>query len=165
MGVRPKKKLFPKKLRKTIPDSVVTFFFHFWAPYALTARKGPMGLVGWLVGCLLARRASSTLVSDDLINRLKYYVLQLSDPYQDLILGPSWGGCFYLFSVSIWLFSFFCFPPGQCGFGQCWRGKLVLVEFVQEKLFWSLLASKTGIWPKHLSDWSDLSRKSSFGLI
>ena len=53
-------------------------------------------------------------------------------------------GLFLSFSVSIWLFSFFCFPPGQCGFGQFWRKKLVLVEFGQEKWFWSLFAGKTG---------------------
>ena len=31
-GVRPKKKLFPRKLRKSLPDSVVTFFFGFGTP-------------------------------------------------------------------------------------------------------------------------------------
>ena len=46
-----------------------------------------MGLVACClllgVACLLllARRASYTLVSNNLINRLKYYVLQLGDPY------------------------------------------------------------------------------------
>ena len=49
VGVRPNFFL-AIKLRNTIPDSAVTFFFHFWAPYALPARKGPMGLVA----CLLA---------------------------------------------------------------------------------------------------------------
>ena len=31
-GVRPKKKLFPRKLRKSIPDGVVAFFFGFGTP-------------------------------------------------------------------------------------------------------------------------------------
>ena len=31
-GVRPKKKLYPRKLRKSIPDSVVTFFSGFGTP-------------------------------------------------------------------------------------------------------------------------------------
>ena len=52
-------KLFPRKSRKTIPDSVATFFFDLGTPVALRTRKGPAGLVG----CLLARRAGSTLVS------------------------------------------------------------------------------------------------------
>ena len=54
VGVRPrKKKLFPRKLRKTIPDSVVTFFFDFTTPVALGPRKGPAGLA-CLLTCLLA---------------------------------------------------------------------------------------------------------------
>ena len=47
-----------------------------------------------------------------MINRLKYYVLQLGDPNQDWVLGPSWRGFVSLFSVSMRLFVFFCFPPG-----------------------------------------------------
>ena len=34
-----------------------------------------------MLACLVARRASSTLVPNNLIDRLKYYVLQLGDPY------------------------------------------------------------------------------------
>ena len=44
-----------------------------------------MGLVAC---CLLARQASSTLVSNNLINRLKYYVLQLGDPNPTLVPSP-----------------------------------------------------------------------------
>ena len=34
-----------------------------------------------MLACLVARRASSALVPNILINRLKYYILQLGDPY------------------------------------------------------------------------------------
>ena len=50
-----------RNLRKTFPDSVVTFFFDFGTAVALGPRKGPAGLVACLL-LLLARRASSTLV-------------------------------------------------------------------------------------------------------
>ena len=97
-GVRPKKKLFPRKLRKSIPDSVVTFFFGFGTPSAPQSKKGPVGSLGPLA-CLLARLLVACLLQvqapprdpNNWINRLKYYVLQLGDPNpnQDLVLGPS----------------------------------------------------------------------------
>ena len=65
----------------TIPDSVVTFLFDFATRVALGPAKGPEGLAACLL--LLAR------LSNDLINRLKYYVPQLGDPNQDWVLGPS----------------------------------------------------------------------------
>ena len=49
-----------------------------------------------LLSCLLARRASSTLVPNNLINWLKYYVLQLGDPYP----YPIWPGCWLVVVVS-----------------------------------------------------------------
>ena len=45
------KKLSLRKLRKTIPDSVVTFFFNFGTPAALGPRKGPVGLACCLLAC------------------------------------------------------------------------------------------------------------------
>ena len=71
VGVRPEKKLLPRKLQKTILDSVVTFFFDFGIsgfrdPCCSGAGKGPCGasFLGCCCCCccLLARRASSTLV-------------------------------------------------------------------------------------------------------
>ena len=57
VGVQPEKNLFPRKLRQTIPDSLVIFFI--WGPPLLL---GPERALGCYPGCLLARRASSTLV-------------------------------------------------------------------------------------------------------
>ena len=54
-GGPTEKKLFPGQLRKTIPDSVVTFFsFDFGTPSALRTRKGPVELAC----CLLAAAAA-----------------------------------------------------------------------------------------------------------
>ena len=43
------KQVVPRKLQKTIPDSVVTFFSGFGTPVALGPRKGPEGLVACLL--------------------------------------------------------------------------------------------------------------------
>ena len=69
-GGPTKKRLFPRMLRKTVPDSVVTFFSGFGTPFAVGPEKGPEGLA-----CLLDAQAPHSL-----INRLNYYVLQLGDP-------------------------------------------------------------------------------------
>ena len=85
MGVQSAKTQKVKKLRKTIPDSVVTFFFFdFGTPVALGPSKGPAGLAA----CLLLLAATCCFLdaqvppqrSNSVINRLKYYVLELSDP-------------------------------------------------------------------------------------
>ena len=92
--------LFPRKLRKPIPDNVVPFFFEFGTPSALRTRKGPVYLACCLllvacrlllVACLLLDAQAPPWWSNNLINRLKYYVLQLGDPNpnQDWVLGPS----------------------------------------------------------------------------
>ena len=47
--VRAKKNLFPRKLRKTILDSAVTFFFRIWDPFCSADQNGPYG-----ASCLLA---------------------------------------------------------------------------------------------------------------
>ena len=47
-----RKKLFTRKLRKTVPDSVVTFFFRFWDPFCSADQKGPCG-ASLLVACCL----------------------------------------------------------------------------------------------------------------
>ena len=61
----------------TIPGSRGTiFFFDVGAPVAPGPVKGPEGLAC----CWLARRAGSTLVPNNSINRLKSYELQLGDP-------------------------------------------------------------------------------------
>ena len=76
MGVRSAKTKSVEKVWTTIPDSVVTFCFRFREPC--------------LLACLLDAHAP-TQWSNNLINRLKYYVLQLGDPNrnQDWVLGPS----------------------------------------------------------------------------
>ena len=77
-------------MRKTIADSVVTFVSG--TPAALGPAQGPEGLVACLLlaACLLDAQAPPECPSN-LMNRLKYYVLQLGDPNpnQDLVLGPS----------------------------------------------------------------------------
>ena len=93
VGVRPNKKLFQRKLREIVSDSVVTFFW-FLGHFSCADQKGPYG-----AGCLLrvascclllvARRASSILVSNNSINWLKYYELQLGDP-RPLTCAFSW---------------------------------------------------------------------------
>ena len=90
LGVRPKKKLFPRKLRKIIPDSVLTFVFDFGTPSALRTRNGPVELACCLLACLLDAQAPPWW-SNNLINRLKYYALQLGDPNpnQNSASGPS----------------------------------------------------------------------------
>ena len=85
-----------QNVRRNVPDSVVTFFFDFGTPVAPGPEKGPEELVANL---------------HNLINRLTYYVLQLGDPNQDRVLGPSCRGFVSLCSVSMWLFAFFCCPP------------------------------------------------------
>ena len=79
LGVRPEKKLLPRKLWKTIPDSVVTFFFQSWDLCCSGAQKGPCGAACLLLACLLDAQAPPWW-SNNLMNRLKYYVLQLGDP-------------------------------------------------------------------------------------
>ena len=71
VGVRPKKR-FPGKLRETIPDSAVTFF----------SISGPLLLWGpeRLACCCLLDAQAPPWCPKYLINRLKYYVLQLGDP-------------------------------------------------------------------------------------
>ena len=44
VGVRPNKKLFPRRLRKTVSDSVVPLSFGLGTPVALGPGKGPVGL-------------------------------------------------------------------------------------------------------------------------
>ena len=93
-GGPTKKRSFPRKLQKTIPDSVVTLF-PFRDPFAVGPARGPAGLA-----CCLLLAAARLLLLDvqdpskwpnNWINRLKYYVLQLGDPSpnQDFVLGPS----------------------------------------------------------------------------
>ena len=41
VGFQPKNKLSPRQLRKTIPDSMVTFFFRSWDPCCSADQKGP----------------------------------------------------------------------------------------------------------------------------
>ena len=80
MGVRPEKNLLPGKLRKTIS------FFDFGTPVALGPENGPAGLLACLLlaclltACLLDAHAPPWC-PDDLIHRLKFYKLQLGDPY------------------------------------------------------------------------------------
>ena len=80
MGVQPKKKFFPTKLRKTIPDSVVTFFIHLGTPVALGPARGPAGLIACCVLLLLLDTQAPPKWLHNWINRLEYYVLQLVDP-------------------------------------------------------------------------------------
>ena len=90
VGVRPEKKIFPRKLRKTIPDSVVPFFPpDFGTPVALGPKNGPAGLACCLLllACLLDAQAPAWC-TNNLINRLKFYELNLGDPNPNL--GP-WG--------------------------------------------------------------------------
>ena len=68
-------------LRETIPDSVVTvFLLDFGTPVAPGPARGPEGLVACLLrlACLLDAQAPPQW-SNSLINRLRYYVLQLGD--------------------------------------------------------------------------------------
>ena len=51
-GSPTEKKWFPRKLRKTNPDSVVTFFLLFWDPCCSGTGKGPCG-----AACLLDPQA------------------------------------------------------------------------------------------------------------
>ena len=79
MGVRPKKNFLPRKLRKTIPGSVVTFLPNCCLTcltVALGPTKGPAGLVA----CLLLDAQAPLWFPNDLISRLKYSVPQLGDP-------------------------------------------------------------------------------------
>ena len=63
LGVRPEKKLFPRKLWKTITNSLVTLFFRFWDPGCSGARKGPCeASCCLLLLLLLATHASTTRV-------------------------------------------------------------------------------------------------------
>ena len=78
MGVRPEKNLFPRKLRKTIPDSVVTFFPSISGPLLLWGRKRA------LRSCLLACAQAPPWCPNNLINRLKFYEFQLGDPNPSL---------------------------------------------------------------------------------
>ena len=66
-------------------------FFRFRDPCCSGAQKGPCRAACLLAAAccrLLARRAGSTLVPSNLINRLKYHVLQLGDPNPN----PQGGG-------------------------------------------------------------------------
>ena len=63
----------------TIPDSVVTFFLDFGTPAAPGPKKGREGLACGLLACLLGAQAPPWF-PNNLINRLKHYVLQLGDP-------------------------------------------------------------------------------------
>ena len=76
-------------MRKMMPDSAVTFFSIFGALLLCGPERALWGLL--LLTCLLARVQSPTQKSNKWINRLKFYELQLGDPYpyQDLMLGPS----------------------------------------------------------------------------
>ena len=65
----------------TMPYSVVTFFPGFGTPVALDPARGPEGLACLLLACLLDAQAPLQW-SNNLINWLKYYVLQLGDPNQ-----------------------------------------------------------------------------------
>ena len=53
VGVRQKKRLSPIKLRKPIPDSMVTLFFRFRDPFCSGAQKGPCGSSLLACCCLL----------------------------------------------------------------------------------------------------------------
>ena len=63
------------QVRKTIPDSV--FFLDFGAPAALRTRKGPEELL--LVACCLLDAPVPPWFPNNLINRLKFYELQLGE--------------------------------------------------------------------------------------
>ena len=82
-GGRPKQKLFLRKLQKIIPDTVLTFFLRFWDPFCSADQKGPCGANLLLAACLLDAQAPPWW-SNTLIDRLKYCVLQLGDPYLSL---------------------------------------------------------------------------------
>ena len=91
-GVRRKKKLFPRKLRKSIPDGVVAFFFGFGTPSAPQPKKGPVGSLGPLACLLLACLLLACLLQvqapprdpNNWINRSEVQVLQLGDPNPNL---------------------------------------------------------------------------------
>ena len=78
-GSDQKKKLFPRKLRKTITVSVVAFFsilgpLLLWAPER--ALRGYLLLACCCCCCCCLLDA----FPNTLVNRLKYYVFQLGDP-------------------------------------------------------------------------------------
>ena len=85
---------------------------------------------------------------------------QLGDPNpnQDWVVGPTElkGVCLSLLGLHLWLFSFFCFPPGisphatplvsvdfgrKTGLRRLWPEKL---GFDRKSWFWSILADKCG---------------------
>ena len=53
-GVRPKKKLFPRKLRKSIPDGVVIFFLVLGPPRLRSPKRALLAPWALLLACLLA---------------------------------------------------------------------------------------------------------------
>ena len=99
----------------TIPDGLVTFFFPFRNPCCPGAHQGSCRASLLLLACCLLPAACLLVTQappwlpNHLINQLRYYVLQLGDPNQEWVLGPSGRGFGYLSLVSMWLF--FCFPP------------------------------------------------------
>ena len=79
----------PPKLALAPANYGHDFFFHFGTPFAVGPTRGPAGLVGCCCLLLLDAQAPPKWLNN-LINRLKYYVLQLGDPHpnEDLVLGP-----------------------------------------------------------------------------
>ena len=86
--ISPKKSWSRETCAKPSPNSVATFFFDSGTPVALGPRKGPAGLA--CCCCCLLDAHAPPLWSNDLIGRLKYYVLQLGDPNPNL--GPAGPG-------------------------------------------------------------------------
>ena len=81
-GSNQKETVLPRKLRKTIPDSVVTFFsilgpLLLWGPpRALQVSL----LAACCCCCWLLDAQAPPKWPNNWINRLRYYVLQLGDP-------------------------------------------------------------------------------------
>ena len=97
---------------------------------------GPAGLVACLLLLLLLLLLDAQAPPNwrsNLINGLKYYVLQPGGPNQDWVLGRAEGGGFWM----------------------------VLVDFDQKNWFWSILAGNTGFY-RTIFFWSTLAEKGCF---
>ena len=95
-GGPTEKKVVPEKVAEKHPGCRGPIFFRFWDPLGSAVQKGPC----WLPGpsccllaccCLLLQVQAPRRDTNNWINRLKYYVLQLGDPNpnQKLVIGPS----------------------------------------------------------------------------
>ena len=92
MGVQPRKKFVPDKVAENHPRWRGNIFFRFGTSLAVGLARGPEGLAA-AACCLLLDAQAPPQGPNNLINRLKYYVLQLGgpspNPNQDWVLGPS----------------------------------------------------------------------------